>query len=288
MARLLPVRPRRSAARFARIAAAGAAPHNAAMPAPCSAADAWPYPFWIAHRGGGKLAPENTAAAFGLGHWLGWRMAECDVRLSADGLPFLLHDDRLERTTSGQGPAAAQPWAALARLDAGAWHSPAFAGEPLMTLAQLAAWSAGTGVSLNLEIKPCPGRDAETGRIVAQAAQRLWAGRHPPLLSSFSAEALAAAAFAAPALPRALLIDRCWPGWLDAATGPLGCVAVVAHAPLIDAGLAAQVHAAGLRLLAYTVNDADEARRLLDLGLDGLISDEVARFDPASRAVQLR
>ena len=93
----------------------------------------WPYPFWIAHRGAGKLAPENTLAAFALGHAHGYRMFECDARLSADGEVFLLHDDRLERTTDGCGEAVAQPWAALARLDAGAWHGPGHAGERLPT-----------------------------------------------------------------------------------------------------------------------------------------------------------
>src|SRR5690606_23183829 len=56
---------------------------------------AWPYPLWIAHRGAGRLAPENTLAAFALGHGFGYRMFECDARLSADGEVFLLHDDRL-------------------------------------------------------------------------------------------------------------------------------------------------------------------------------------------------
>jgi len=69
----------------------------------------WPYPRWIAHRGAGKLAPENTLAAFRLGAAHGYRAFECDVKLSADGVPFLLHDATLERTTSGRGPAAAPP-----------------------------------------------------------------------------------------------------------------------------------------------------------------------------------
>ena len=59
----------------------------------------WPYPLWIAHRGAGKLAPENTLAAFRLGARHGYRAFECDVKLSADGVPFLLHDDTLERTS---------------------------------------------------------------------------------------------------------------------------------------------------------------------------------------------
>ena len=67
----------------------------------------WPYPFWIAHRGAGTRAPENTMAAFRLGAAHGWRCFECDVKLSADGVPFLLHDATLERTTSGSGRAAA-------------------------------------------------------------------------------------------------------------------------------------------------------------------------------------
>ena len=75
----------------------------------------WPYPRWIAHRGAGKLAPENTLAAFKLGARHGYRMFECDVKLSSDDVPFLLHDSTLERTTSGHGTAGEQPWSALAR-----------------------------------------------------------------------------------------------------------------------------------------------------------------------------
>ena len=71
----------------------------------------WPYPFWIAHRGAGTLAPENTLAAFEQGADLGFAMFECDVQLSADGVPFLLHDLHLSRTTNGQGLAADQTWA---------------------------------------------------------------------------------------------------------------------------------------------------------------------------------
>jgi glycerophosphoryl diester phosphodiesterase len=70
----------------------------------------WPYPFWIAHRGAGTLTPENTLAAFERGARLGFAMFECDVQLSADGVPFLLHDLHLSRTTNGQGQAADQTW----------------------------------------------------------------------------------------------------------------------------------------------------------------------------------
>ncbi|HWZ74476.1 MAG TPA: glycerophosphodiester phosphodiesterase family protein, partial [Casimicrobiaceae bacterium] len=102
---------------------------------------AWPYPRYIAHRGGGKLAPENTLAAMRTGYALGYRMVEFDVKLSADSVPFLLHDDTLDRTTSGRGRADALTWTELSKLDAGRWHSPAFAGEPLPMLEQVAHWA---------------------------------------------------------------------------------------------------------------------------------------------------
>src|SRR5262249_52756932 len=89
----------------------------------------WPYPRWVAHRGAGKLARESTLAAFRLGAEHGYRMFECDVKLSADGVPFLMHDATLERTTNGVGTGGDQPWDQLARLDAGSWHSRRHAGE---------------------------------------------------------------------------------------------------------------------------------------------------------------
>lgn len=242
----------------------------------------WPCPRWIAHRGAGKLAPENTLAAFRLGAALGWRAFECDVKLSADDQPFLLHDATLERTTPARGTAGDRPWAALSRLDAGSWHGRAWAGEPLPTLEAIARYVQANGFVLNIEIKPTPGQEAHTGSVVAAEAQRLWAGQATvPLLSSFRPEALAAARTAAPALPRALLIDEPWTGWFEMARG-LDCVAVVSNHRLMDAALCRQLHEAGLRALCYTVNDAAEAERLWALGVDGLITDAVDRFAPAA------
>lgn len=240
----------------------------------------WPYPLWIAHRGAGRLAPENTLAAFRVGAGYGYRAFECDVKLSADGVPFLLHDATLERTSDGCGVAGARPWAELSRLDAGAWHSRGFAGEPLPTLAAIAAYCRRNGFALDLEIKPTPGEEEATGRIVAAAVAQLWAGDAvPPLLSSFEPAALEAARAAQPHLPRALLLDHLEDGWLDRARS-LGCVAVICAHALFDSAVAGQVRGAGLRALAYTVNDPAEVQRLLGLGLDGLITDAVDRFSP--------
>ena len=241
---------------------------------------AWPYPRWIAHRGAGKLAPENTLAAFRLGARYGWRAFECDVKLSADDLPFLLHDATLERTSNGRGNAGDQRWHELSQLDAGSWHSRRYAGEPLPSLRAIAAFVQRNGFALDVEIKPSPGTDAHTGAIVATEVARLWHGQALlPLLSSFQPDALRAAREAAAELPRALLLDQLPADATDAAR-ELGCVAVITDHALMDVALLARIHAAGMRALVYTVNDADRAQQLLAWGIDGIVTDAVDRFVP--------
>jgi glycerophosphoryl diester phosphodiesterase len=245
----------------------------------------WPYPHWIAHRGAGKLAPENTLAAFRVGASHGYRAFECDVKLSADDVPFLLHDSTLERTSSGHGPAGDLRWGELSRLDAGSWHSRAFAGEPLPTLAGIAAYCIRNGFMLNIEVKPTPGQEKRTGNIVAIEAARLWQGQGAlPLISSFSAHSLQSACSVAPQLPRALLLDSLGDDWFEQAAS-LDCVAVVTDHVLMDAHVVNKLHGAGMRALVYTVNDPARSKWLIELGVDGVITDEVARLSPNRHAL---
>ena len=242
----------------------------------------WPYPRHIAHRGAGKLAPENTLAAFRHGASFGYRMFEFDVKLSADGKPVLMHDATLDRTTSGRGRVDALTLAELAQLDAGAWHSPAFAGESIPTLAAIARYTQANDFLVNIEIKPVPGTEARTGVAVALDALSLWRdAAAPPLLSSFSEEALAAAQKIAPNLPRALLLDKLPSDWLDRLRR-LDCVALDSNHRELDAKVIADAHAAGYKVLCYTVNDPDRAQELLSWGLDGLITDAVDLIQPVS------
>lgn len=242
----------------------------------------WPYPRWVAHRGAGKLAPENTLAAFKLGASHGYRMFECDVKLSADGVPFLLHDTTLERTTNGRGVAGEQPWEALSRLDAGSWHSPAFAGEALPTFDSIARYCLDNSYFLNIEIKPTPGVEGRTGTVVANEAARLWHSTAiPPLLTSFQPAALEAARAVQPGLPRGLLLDELPENWLETAA-KLQCVAIVCNQKLWNADTVAQAKKAGFRTLSYTVNDETSARRLIELGTDGIITDRVDALQPDS------
>lgn len=250
----------------------------------------WPYPRWIAHRGAGKLAPENTLAAFRLGAGHGYRMFECDVKLSSDGVPFLLHDDSLTRTTNAadklgidsSATAGDHPWGTLAQLDAGSWHSRSFAGEPLPTFEAIARYCLRNAYCLNIEIKPTPGLERHTGDVVARHAARLWQNASvPPLLTSFQVPALEAAMAAQPDLPRGLLLDALWSGWLETAQR-LGCVAIICDHVLWEPVSLTQAQNAGFKTLSYTVNDEATARRLLGLGLDGLITDRVDLFTPVS------
>jgi glycerophosphoryl diester phosphodiesterase len=245
--------------------------------------DSWQYPRWIAHRGAGKLAPENTLAAFRLGAAHGYRMFECDVKLSADGVPFLLHDATLDRTTNGQGLAGEVKWDVLSRLDAGSWHSPAYAGEPLANLETVAHFCLDNALCLNIEIKPTLGSESLTGSVVANVVARLWAkappGVMPPVLSSFQPEALEAARMAQAHLPRALLVDALHVGWLETALR-LGCVAVVCDYKQWGPVSVQQAHSAGVRVLSYTVNDAAAVDRLWALGTDGIITDRIDLFSP--------
>lgn len=236
---------------------------------------------WIAHRGGGAAAPENTLAAFAAGYAAGFRAFECDVQLSADGVPFLLHDATLTRTTHARGAAAARRWADLHGLDAGAWYGARFRGEPLASLDAVLEFAAARRVWLNLELKPTPGAAARTGTVVATRVAR-WLREQPrvpaPLLSSFSPRALRAArvvlAQRQTQLPLALLCAHYNARVLRSAC-VLGASALHLHWRAITPARVRDIHATGLALRVYTVNRAPTAARLLAWGVEGMFTDRL-------------
>ena len=241
----------------------------------------WPYPRWIAHRGGGSLAPENTLAAFGKGAEHGYRMFECDAQISADDVVFLMHDAALERTTNGHGMAREQSWQQLSQWDAGSWYSPEFKDERLPSLADIGNYCLQNGYFLNIEIKPSSGLEFKTGEIVAREALQIWRQESvPPVLTSFQIEALKGARQAAPHFPRGLLLSQLSDQWLAAAI-ELGCSAVVCQYALWTPEVVRVVHRAGMRCLSYTVNDERAAQHLIKLGTDGIITDKLDFFSPA-------
>ena len=235
---------------------------------------AWPWPDRIAHRGGGTLAPENTLAAVRAGAEAGFRMVEFDVKLSADGIPFLLHDDGVARTSNGQGLASTLSWADLSQMDFGSWHGPGFAGEPAPSLYAIARYAVAQGLHCNIEIKPESGHDAHTGQVVAHAARQWWAGAGlPPLLSSFSETALAAAQQAAPELPRALLIEGPVPPDWRARLHRLGAIGLNLADAQADAATVRRILAAGATVAVWTVNEPARADELLSWGCQAVFTD---------------
>jgi glycerophosphoryl diester phosphodiesterase len=241
----------------------------------------WPYPKVLAHRGGGKLAPENTIAGLECGLAHGFRAVEFDVMLARDGVPVVMHDPYLGRTVAGSGNVFDYDAAELAAMDAGAWFGKQFAGEPVPLFADFAAFCKAHAIWMNIEIKPAPGFDAQTGKVVAESTRTMFALEIAagdfagvPLLSSFSENALAAAQEAAPDLPRAVLFDAVPRNWMPRARA-VGAVAIHANQKHLTAAVAREIRLAGFGLFCYTVNTPRRALELLDWGVHAFCTDRI-------------
>lgn len=237
-------------------------------------APAWPLPRVFAHRCGGALAPENTLAGMRVAAAMGLRAVEFDVMLSADGSPWLIHDEALERTTSGSGLVCLAADAKLRHLDAGSYRHHAFAGEMLPTLASAAALCRELGLFANVEIKPASGYEALTGEVVARQVVALWQGAPLPLVSSFSEVALAASRRVAPQLPLAGLCERPPGDWVERLAA-LGGFSLHCAAEAVDDELLAVAARSGVPVLCYTVNDAHFAQSLFARGVSSVFSDRI-------------
>lgn len=225
----------------------------------------------IGHRGAAAHAPENTFASFRKARALGCRWVEFDVRLAANGGLAVIHDATLERTTNGRGRVVDHSLADLAALDAGD-------GAGVPSLAQVLDLLAELGLGANVEVKAEGEAAAVTGALAAVACEQARRKHGLDLLiSSFSPAALAAARGAAAFLPRGLLCDAPGRDW-QANVEALGCISLHVQARCADRALAAAVHEAGYRLLAYTVNDPDRALALVAAGVDALFSDAPDRL----------
>lgn len=234
----------------------------------------------VGHRGAKTYAPENTLPSIRKARELGCRWVELDVKLSRDGVPMMMHDEDVRRTTNGQGLFQDLTFEELRRLDAGAWQHPMFEGTRIPTLAEALALLAELDMDLNLEIKPCPGREVETALAACAEIERYWpAERKAPLLSSFEVPSLEAAQRAAPHLPRGYLVERIPADWRETMQR-LDCVALhVGHRQNSDWAIQA-VAAEGVPVLCYTVNDAARAGTLFELGVSALFSDAPDRIWP--------
>ncbi len=234
-----------------------------------------PLPEIVGHRGVAAHAPENTLAGIRKAAALGIGAVELDVKLTGDGELVLIHDDRVERTTDGTGAVRDMTLAELQSLDAGSWFDGAFTGETIPTLAEAIAEILQYGLQVNLEIKPCRGREVETATALVTDVRTLWPGGRPlPLISSFATASLEAAQQAAPEQPRAVLTRKGSPEQWCAAAKQVGAVALHGKADAWTPAHVAALKAAGLACGSFTVNEPEQARTLRAMGVDYLFSDD--------------
>jgi glycerophosphoryl diester phosphodiesterase len=224
--------------------------------------------FVYAHRGASAEAPENTLAAFRRALDAGADGIELDVHLASDGVPVVIHDDRLERTTDGSGAVAALRAAQLQSLDAGSWFGPHFAGEPLPTLEEALRLLAGR-LRINLEVK-----EARAGLAVLDLLQAFPTAE--VVLSSFDHALLAALRRTAPDLPLAVLqATGNWRRALARAAALRAC-AFHPHVDLVSRPLLAACRQRQLPVFAWTVDDVGQARALARAGVAGVFSNDPA------------
>lgn len=227
----------------------------------------------IAHRGAPKEAPENTLASFRRARELGATWVEFDVALTSDARPVIFHDDALDRTSDGHGFLAETDFETVKHLDAGGWFARNFAGEPVPTLEEALDLFIELGLSINMELKTDPGREAELACIAVSIAREMWpADRPPPLISSFAREAVAAARPLAPDWPMDLLYGQVPAEWATDGRD-LGLAAFGANHQHLTREQVMSIRGAGYKLSAYTVNDPARAATLFQWGVDAIFSD---------------
>ncbi len=234
------------------------------------------FPPVIAHRGAPMRAPENTIESFVSARDAGARWIETDVTLTSDGVPVLLHDETLDRTTNGHGPISEMSWEKIQQLDAGSWFSPSFKGTRVTSLAELVAFCTASRMRLVLELKPSPGRTQATVMVTLMEASKLWPENAlPPMLGSFDLDALMIAAQLRPDWPRGLFLEKWRDDWIEAAF-----LAQASNVTMRDDMLTPErletVREAPFPLLAYTINDKARMKELLKSGIKAVYTDDAA------------
>lgn len=246
-----------------------------------------PTPLAIGHRGCAGKAPENTLASFELALAEGAVILESDVHLTRDGVPVLIHDPAVDRVTDGSGLVADYPLEALQRLDAGHHFSPdggathPFRGRGLRIPSLADAFDALPGARFNLELKSAqPGMvDAAVDLVVSagQQALTLLTAADDGLMQALRARLASLDEPIAQGASTADVLDFVRTA-LDGGTPAKGPMALQIPAdfggrPLVTRELVAHAHAGGVQVHVWTINDAEQMRELLALGVDGIISD---------------
>jgi len=232
-------------------------------------------PPFIGHRGIKGYAPENTLAGLKKAYELGFQWVEFDVTLAKCSTSILVHDEFLERTTTGKGRVCDFPYTELETLDAGGFFSQDYRGEKIPTFSEYIKKLAEYGMSANVEIKPSTGLEEETAAQVVRIIQQQWPKTlPPPLVSSFSWAALKVARSLDPNLMLGYLMDNRQLFWQQRVK-ELNCVSVHFNYRIATKKFVQKIKALGCFALAYTVNDLAVAERLFAWGVDSIFTDNL-------------
>lgn len=234
-------------------------------------ADALPYV--AAHRGESATTPENTMPAFRAAVASGADLVETDVQLTSDRIPVLLHDTTVDRTTDGEGLVSELTFAEVRALDAGSWYAPEYAGTRIPMFDDLLNFLAleATDVRALVELKGTWDVD-ETRLLVSSVRARGLQER--VVFASFSEKSLQSLRESGPEFARALLISEL-PDYPVAAAARVGAIAIMTRLDSVQdrPGVVQELHAAGLSILIYTLNDEALWDAAYRLGVDGIITD---------------
>jgi len=225
----------------------------------------------IAHRGASGDAPENTLAALNLAADHGASCVEIDVSISCDHIPFVHHDDALDRCTNGVGLLSEHTAEMLDKLDAGNGMK-GFEDEPLPRLSSVIELLTQRSIGLNLEIKPQAGLESETVAAICAMIETDWPTELPLVFSSFSRLSLKLAQERLPHVARGLLVEELPDNW-KSLIELYDCRNIHCKGSSLSADQARTLADAGLGVYCYTVNDPDAAKKLLSYGVHGVFTD---------------
>ncbi len=237
-------------------------------------------PLIAAHRGGALLWPENSLLAFENALALGVDFLEGDVHLTADGEVVVLHDPTLERTTTGRGAVRDARRAELAGLRLRG-RDAAPTAEPIPTLVQLLELLGPSRARLLLEIKVDADRQRYPGieEKVLALVRRHGLGERVVIMA-LEPETLKRVRALDGSIATALLVgrgqverERVWPAEFVRRAKTLGALYLGINHRLVDADVMAAARTAGIRVAVWTVNEAADLRRVIDLGVDVVITD---------------
>ncbi|MGH1376616.1 MAG: glycerophosphodiester phosphodiesterase family protein [Alphaproteobacteria bacterium] len=227
----------------------------------------------ISHRGCAGYAPENTLEGIHTAADLGIDWVELDVKLTKDEVPIVFHDDTLERTTNTTGNVADKTYKELKELDCGSWYGESFIGVKIPTLEEAIDVLIDRELGLNLEIKPCPGRERDTAEVALDLLSTIWDDHDRLLISSFQHVSLESAMEIAEDWHRGLLLPEEWPeNWAEMAEY-LQVSTIHVNAASIKRDQIETAMDMEKQILAYTVNEPEQARVLQSWGVDGFFSD---------------